>query len=85
MIKYANAHAAKTTILEEKDKIGIEIKDSGKGFHVEETLNTGKAFGLCNIIERSRVIGGEARIRSSVEGTKIKIIIPKKSMNILLM
>ncbi|MFY7911782.1 MAG: tetratricopeptide repeat-containing sensor histidine kinase [Emticicia sp.] len=79
IIKYAQAHAAKITIAEQKDGISIEIKDNGKGFDVKQVLNSGKAFGLHNIIERSRVIGGEASFYSSPEGTIIHIIIPKKS------
>jgi signal transduction histidine kinase len=79
IIKYAQAHAAKITILEDKNKITIEIKDNGKGFDVKQALNSGKAFGLHNIIERSRVVGGEANIDSSGEGTIIYINIPKKS------
>jgi signal transduction histidine kinase len=79
IIKYAQAHAAKITISEQKDKISIEIKDNGTGFDVKQALNSGKAFGLHNIIERSRVIGGEASINSSAEGTIIHINIPKKS------
>ncbi len=78
IIKYAKAHAAKITVLEEKDKILIEIRDNGKGFDVKQALNSGKAFGLHNIIERSRVIGGEANISSSSEGTVITINIPRK-------
>ncbi len=78
IIKYSEAHAAKITILEGNSKIDIEIKDNGKGFNVKETLNGGKAFGLHNIIERSRVIGGEVHIQSSSEGTIININIPKK-------
>jgi signal transduction histidine kinase len=78
IIKYAQAHAAKITIVEQKDKIAIEIKDNGKGFDVKQVLNSGKAFGLHNIIERSRVIGGEASFHSSSEGTIIHITIPKK-------
>lgn len=79
IIKYAKAHAAKITILEEKDKILIEIRDNGKGFDVKQALNSGKAFGLHNIIERSRVIGGEANISSSSDGSVITINIPRKS------
>lgn len=76
IIKYANAHAAKITIEEQPNRILVEIKDNGKGFNVKETINRGKAFGLHNIIERSRVIGGEAQINSSAEGTVITITIP---------
>jgi two-component system, NarL family, sensor kinase len=77
IIKYANAHAAKISIEELPDKVCVEIKDNGKGFNVKEMLNSQKAFGLHNIIERSRVIGGEAKIKSSEEGTVITITVPK--------
>jgi two-component system, NarL family, sensor kinase len=79
IIKYADAHAAKITIEETPDKVFIEIKDNGKGFNVKETLNSDRAFGLHNIIERSRVIGGKAEIKSSDEGTVISISVPKFS------
>lgn len=79
IIKYANAHAAKITIEEQPNRILVEIKDNGKGFNVKEAINSGNAFGLHNIIERSRVIGGEAQINSSTEGTVITINIPRKS------
>lgn len=79
IIKYAKAHAGKITIAENQSTIFIEIKDNGKGFNVKEALNSGKSFGLHNIIERSRVIGGEAKIQSSEEGTIITINIPKKA------
>ncbi|WP_460474143.1 tetratricopeptide repeat-containing sensor histidine kinase [Emticicia fontis] len=78
IIKYANAYAAKITIDENPKNILIEIKDNGKGFNVKEALNGGKAFGLHNIIERSRVIGGEAQINSSTDGTIITINISTK-------
>ena len=79
IIKYAKAHAGKITIEENQTTIFIEIKDNGKGFNVKETLNNGKSFGLHNIIERSRVIGGEAKVLSSPEGTIININIPKRA------
>lgn len=78
VIKYANAYAAKITINDGNDKVFIEIRDNGKGFDVKNTINSGKAFGLHNIIERSRVIGGQANIQSSQEGTIITISIAKK-------
>lgn len=77
IIKYANAIAAKITISENQNSIQIEIKDNGKGFDVNETLNSKTAFGLHNIIERGRAIGGEAKIVSNKNGTIIKIEIKK--------
>ncbi|MEO8517458.1 MAG: sensor histidine kinase [Flavobacterium sp.] len=78
IIKYANAVAAKITISENQNTIAIEIKDNGKGFDVNETLNSKTAFGLHNIIERSRAIGGDAKITSNKNGTVIKIEIKKQ-------
>lgn len=77
IIKYADAIAAKITMSESKSKIHIEIKDNGKGFHVKEILESNAAFGLHNIIERSRLIGGEAKILSDKNGTIITIELSK--------
>lgn len=77
IIKYADAIAAKITIAETKNNIRIEIKDNGKGFDVNQTLNNKNSFGLHNIIERSRAIGGEAKIVSDKNGTIITIEIKK--------
>ncbi len=77
IIKYANAVAAKITISEKNNILFIEIKDNGKGFNVSEKLNGKNAFGLHNIIERSRAIGGEAKINSDKNGTVITIEIKK--------
>ena len=77
IIKYSNAIAAKITISDKNDSVFIEIKDNGKGFNVSETLNSRNAFGLHNIIERSRAIGGEAKINSDSKGTIIFIEIKK--------
>lgn len=78
IIKYANAVAAKITIQEKNDILFVEIKDNGKGFNVAEKLNGKNAFGLHNIIERSRAIGGKAKIHSDTNGTIITIEIKKQ-------
>lgn len=77
VIKYAEALAAKITISENNNTLNIEIKDNGKGFDVKETLNSKAAFGLHNIIERSRAIGGIAKIIADKNGTIITIEINK--------
>jgi two-component system, NarL family, sensor kinase len=78
IIKYANAIAAKITIQQKNNNLLIEIKDNGKGFNINEKLNGKNAFGLHNIIERSRAIGGEAKIVSDTNGTIITIEIKKQ-------
>lgn len=72
-IKYAEAVAAKIIIFEEPQRTFIQIKDNGKGFPVEETLQRRDAFGLHNIIERSKAIGGTARIHSDTNGTIVTV------------
>lgn len=77
IIKYANAIAAKITLTEDDKNIYIEIKDNGTGFDVAAALDGKNAFGLHNIIERSKAINGLAKISSSATGTVISVKIKK--------
>lgn len=77
IIKYADAIAAKVVLTENKDTVILEIYDNGKGFNVKETMEKKDAFGLHNIIERSKAIGGQAYITSTDKGTKIEVQIKK--------
>lgn len=77
-IKYADAYAAKIVLLMYDNGLHILIKDNGKGFNVSEKLSTSSAFGLHNILERSKAIGGEPRITSDSNGTVITIDIRKQ-------
>jgi two-component system, NarL family, sensor kinase len=74
--KYAEAKAAKVSIMTNANHILLEIKDNGKGFNVAETLAGKKAFGLHSIIERAKTIKGNPQISSSSQGTLILISIP---------
>ena len=78
IIKYADAVAARISIIENETSLNIEIIDNGKGFNVAETLMKKDTFGLHNIIERSKAIGGNAKITSNKNGTIIKINIKKQ-------
>ncbi len=77
MIKYADAMAGKISITEDDKQIRVEIKDNGKGFDVKEALKSNKSFGVHNILERSKAIGGKAHIASGNTGTVITIDIIK--------
>jgi signal transduction histidine kinase len=77
IIKYAEAVAAKIIIREGDGELTVQIKDNGKGFNVSETLSRKDAFGLHNIIERSKAIGGQAKIQSDKNGTIITIDLKK--------
>ena len=77
IVKYADAHAAKVTIDEDKNSIHVSIRDNGKGFDVKETLNSKTSFGLLSILQRSKALNGKAEIIATDKGTIITIEIPK--------
>jgi two-component system NarL family sensor kinase len=78
--KYAQANAAKVTILAEEGKqIFIEVRDNGKGFDVEKALNSANAFGLHSILQRAHYVGANAHISSSPKGTVVQIKISMTS------
>jgi two-component system NarL family sensor kinase len=77
-IKYAEAFAAKITLFSKNDVLYIQIKDNGKGFDVTEKISGSTAFGLHNILERSKAIGGVAKIHADKNGTVITIEIKKR-------
>ncbi len=77
IIKYAKAIAAKVEIIENEGSIIVRIMDNGIGFDVEKQMDTNKSFGLHNILERSKAIGGLPKISSSEKGTSIQIEIRK--------
>ena len=76
IIKYAKAEAVLVSINEKNNALHLEVKDNGMGFSVAETLASGKSFGLHSIIQRAKVINGEASINSSSSGTIISIVLP---------
>jgi signal transduction histidine kinase len=75
-LKYAEAKSAKIIIEEDNEQISIEYMDNGKGFLVDETLKSGKAFGLISMQQRTIALKGKIEINSGNEGTRIKLIIP---------
>jgi signal transduction histidine kinase len=55
----------------DQDRIELEIKDNGVGFHYSSQETTGH-FGIAGMKERAELIGGELKISSSPEeGTAI--------------
>lgn len=75
IVKYAEAKSCLIGIEEINNEVIITIKDNGKGFDVEETLKTGKAFGLISMQQRAKSIGAHLQIQSSKEGTTIVLTI----------
>ena len=75
--KHAQPSSASVTLLEETQQLTLIITDDGKGFNPNNRINTNTNFGLVNIRERAKAVGGHLDISSSSEqGTTIKIDLP---------
>jgi two-component system NarL family sensor kinase len=73
IIKYAKAVAAKVEIREKNGVLFLKIIDNGIGFDVAKQMNSNQSFGIHNILERSKAVGGVPKIISSSKGTRIEI------------
>jgi signal transduction histidine kinase/ligand-binding sensor domain-containing protein len=76
IIKHAEAGSAGATIKKNPGIIDIFIKDDGKGFLADSTHPRGRegGFGLIGIVERARLLGGQAEIKSAPgRGTSVHI------------
>lgn len=79
IIKHSQASHAKI-LLKYASNLQIVVHDNGSGFSPDEHRGTIKGFGLFNIRERLRHLGGEILIESSLgQGTRVTLITPLKS------
>lgn len=78
--KHARADRVTLQIAIGRDKLAAMLTDNGVGFDVEAISRDPEKwdhFGLRSILERARLVGGEARIESSRgRGTRIVIGVP---------
>lgn len=75
VMNHAAARSVKINIKKEENTLRLSIIDDGKGFEVENQLQTS---GLANIRERVASINGKLVIQSRLyEGTSINVIIPQ--------
>ncbi len=80
IVKHAEARSVDVSLHFTKSSIVINIRDDGKGFEVEEAVNTKdrpRGLGLIGMMERVELAKGTMNIRSKPgTGTEIKIEIP---------
>ncbi len=78
--KHAKADRASVHLVIAHDRLTVTIEDNGVGFDVEAVSRDPEKwdhFGLRGILERARLVGGEARISSKKgHGTRIVIDVP---------
>ena len=70
-VKHAQAENINVQIVQQPDRISVNVQDNGKGFDAQEDL---KGSGLQNIKDRINSLGGSIHFLSSKEnGTEIAI------------
>ncbi len=81
--KHAQARAVRVLTLRDGNTIRIEVKDDGIGFNPEilaQKITKNEGFGLFNLKERLRHLGGKLEVSSRVgQGTAVVIMAPLKS------
>lgn len=75
IVKHSEATDAEILVVKDARTISIVIKDTGKGFDLEQALQKkNHGFGLTGVAERVRLLGGKHLIQSAVgKGTTINI------------
>ena len=73
--KYSQSSRVRITLLQQKDRLRIEIRDWGIGF--DTTSVKEGSYGLTGIRERARLLGGKYRLKSAAgKGTRIVVELP---------
>jgi signal transduction histidine kinase len=73
--QHSQSSRVRITLLQQKDRIRIEIRDWGIGFNPKEVKEG--SYGLIGIRERARLLGGKCRIQSTAgKGTCITVELP---------
>lgn len=75
--KHAKASTVDIRIRKTKKRLILSIKDNGKGFKTDITLDARKGLGLSTMTERAQFLGGDLHIESQPKaGTTITVSIP---------
>ncbi len=78
-IRHGNATNIKVRLTRDMERLRLSVSDNGKGFDLK-SLSDG--FGIRNMRDRARLLGGEATITSSPgTGTTVTLDIPYKDLD----
>lgn len=78
VVKHSHAKTAVISLRRDRDAIHLTVRDDGQGFATERSGNTSApGFGLRNITERVRTMGGKVEIRTQPgAGTQVELRVP---------
>ncbi|MGE5249705.1 MAG: sensor histidine kinase, partial [Bacteroidota bacterium] len=75
--KHSGAKKVHVSVWVAGDRVLLEVRDDGRGFHIEKMITT-IGHGLSNMQTRARAVGGEVDISSAPgEGTTILAWVPR--------
>ena len=84
VLKHAKASAAKVTVTKEPSLLRLVVEDNGRGFQsggLENAPADQRGFGLRQIAERAKMMGGRVDIRSQPgQGTRVTVEVPLTRM-----
>ena len=76
VVKHSQARTVSVVLRREPQELRLTVQDDGRGFHGERSSENG-GFGLKNITERARTMGGEVHVHSSPgAGARIELTNP---------
>jgi signal transduction histidine kinase len=79
-LKYAKAEHIWVRLKQDQSALEVTIQDDGRGFDLQKVLASYEqrgSFGLLNIEERAKLIGGMAELHSAPgAGTTVRVIVP---------
>jgi PAS domain S-box-containing protein len=76
-IKHANASKVIIRLRKTEEALIVLYSDNGKGFDVDNVIESGKGMGLTNLHNRVKSINGDIKLKSNLNiGTDIEITIP---------
>lgn len=79
-LKYAQAKHIWVRLKQSSDALEVTVQDDGRGFDLQRVLASYEqrgSFGLLNIEERAKLIGGVAELQSAPgQGTTVRVVVP---------
>ncbi len=82
-LRHAEAKHISVALKREGERIGLSIRDDGRGFDVETARAAalgGRSSGLTGIFERAELAGGSAVVESAAgQGTRVRIEFPAQA------
>lgn len=73
--RHSGAKEARLTLEFKNGQVRLEVSDDGRGFNA---MQPAKGLGLQSMRERAQALGGELRLQSGSQGTRLSAVLPLK-------